>query len=179
MRLDRRSLLLVATALAMTAAVLMAPFGPGPAIVARITADTPEAQLDLFIGAVERGDIERARSLWVIPGGYNEPLRSALEARRLAVTEGLARARPASHTIERAQWWGTCCMPHVIATSAGAGGVRYRVSFAGVGGYVVDIFAMDTSWLYDGQPARGWAVRDVYPANEMPVYWTWSDDPPQ
>jgi len=57
MRLDRRSLLVVATALGVTAAVLMAPFGPGPAIVARITADTPEAQLDLFIGAVERGEI--------------------------------------------------------------------------------------------------------------------------
>lgn len=67
MRLDRRSLLVVATALVVTAAVLMAPFGPGPAIVARITTDTPDAQL-----VIDGPHVARA-------GLRLEPFRSTVE----------------------------------------------------------------------------------------------------
>lgn len=172
----RRSLAIALLVLAVAAAIIVAPFGPGPAIVARVTADTPEGQLELFLRAVEGGEVERARSLWVIPPAMNESRRSGLESRRLSTTEQLALVRPASHAIERVQWWGTCCMPHVIDTSRGAGGARYWVSFASAGSYVVDVFAIDTSWLYDGQPARGWAVRDVYPRGEHAIYFTWPEN---
>ena len=84
---------------------------------------------------------------------------------------GAFAGRP--YVVERVQWWGTCCMPHVIDSPKGAGGARYRVRFDGSPvPYVVDVFATDTSWINDGQPARGWAVRDVYRESDRPLYFT-------
>lgn len=177
MRLGPRSLLVLAAALGLAAAILLAPFGPGPAIFARITADTPDGQLELFAGSIERGDLERARSLWIIPANASTPVRDSLEARQHEVMRELGGFAGRPYVVERVQWWGTCCMPRVIDSAKGAGGARYRVRFDGsLVPYVVDVFAVDTSWIYDGQPARGWAVRDVYREGERPLYYRASEN---
>jgi hypothetical protein len=177
MGLDRRSLLVLATAIAVAAAILLAPIGPGPAIVARLTADEPDGQLALFAGAIRSGDLARARSLWVIPANASGVVRDGLEERQHEIMAELARFAGAPYAVERVQWWANCCMPSVIPSRHGAGGARYWVRFDGSSTpYVVDIFAIDTSWLYDGQPARGWAVRDVYPEGERPLYFRWSEN---
>lgn len=173
MRLDLRSLLQLAASLAVAAAVLLAPFGPGPAIVAKITSDTPDGQLELFARSIERGELERARSLWIVPANASSPLRESLEARKREVMGELARFAGTRHVVQGVQWWGTCCMPHVIDSPRGAGGARYRVGFEGSPvQYVVDVFAADTSWIHDGQPARGWTVRDVYRSGDPALYFT-------
>lgn len=77
------------------------------------------------------------------------------------------------YVVERVQWWGTCCMPHVIDSPQGAGGARYRVRFDGsLVLYVVDVFAVDTSWIYDGPARARRAVRDVYREGDRPLYFT-------
>ena len=177
MRLHPRSLLVLAAGLGFTAAILLAPFGPGPAIVARITADTPDGQLELFARSIERGDLGRARSLWVLPANASQLVRDPLEARKHEVMRELGGLAGRPYVVERVQWWGTCCMPHVIDSPKGAGGARYWVRFDGsLVPYVVDVFATDTSWIYDGQPARGWAVRDVYRSTDRPLYFTWPEN---
>lgn len=173
MRLGLRSLLVLAAPLAVASAVLLAPFGPGPAIVARITSDTHDGQLELFARSIERGELERARSLWIVPANASAPVQESLEARKREVLGELARFAGTRHVVQGVQWWGTCCMPHVIDSPTGAGGARYRVSFEGSSvQYVVDVFAVDTSWIHDRQPARGWAVRDVYHSGDPPLYFT-------
>ena len=177
MVLSPRWLLVSATVLALGAAVLLAPFGPGPLIIARITADTPDAQLELFAGSIQRGDIERARSLWIIPANASTPVRDSLEGRKHALMAELAGFAGRPYVIERVQWWGTCCMPHVIESPKGAGGARYWVRFDGsLVPYVVDVFAADTSWVQAGQPASDWAVRDVYRSTDRPLYFAWPEN---
>lgn len=173
MRPGPRSLLVAAAALAVASAVLLAPFGPGPAIVARITSDTPDGQLELFARSIERGELERARSLWVVPANASATVQGPLGSRKNEVMRELGGFAGRRYVVESVQWWGTCCMPHVIDSSNGAGGARYRVRFDGsLVPYVVDVFAVDTSGFYNGQPARGWAVRDVYRSGDPPLYFT-------
>jgi hypothetical protein len=68
----------------------------------------------------------------------------------------------------------------VILASILAGGARLRVRFADRSGaaldYIVDVFDRDGG--SSGARAlltRHWVVRDVYPADQQPLYWTWSD----
>jgi len=161
----------IVAALAVLAAVLTAPFGPGPFIVARVSGDEPDATLTRFADAVSNGDLARARSLWIVGPNETPVFRARIERRQVETWQTLAGFVGRPYSVERVQWWSTCCMPSVIAGREGASAARYWVRFDGsLRPYVVTLIASDTQWMLEGAPARGWAVREVHLDGEEPIY---------
>lgn len=137
-----------------------------PYLVAPLLNDTPEARLEDYFEAIARGDADAALLFWKVdPGRKAEELGS----RRASVTADLASQRPRSWTVEHAEWWGMCCMPHIVDSRDQAGGARFTVSVDGKP-YRFDIIAMDHGGSWEGLPSRGWVLRDVYPVGAPPLY---------
>jgi hypothetical protein len=106
-----------------------------------------------------------------------------LQERRGVVTRqllGAVRPQPEYFALE---WWRTCCEPGVIADGDLAGGLRATLLLQDQLGrsatYVFDVLATDTGWLYDGLPARGWTLVDIYRPDEEPVDFRWPREGPR
>jgi hypothetical protein len=148
-------------------------------VVERLRGETPEARVRAYADAVLHGDEAAALNAWTLeaheqPDGRGEALRARREAiTRQLVGAGLVR----DFRINHIEWWRTCCEPGVINDSRGAGGARVHVQFLdGDGvphGYIFDIFHREGPYwgAAMGYPVRRWALYDVYPYDEEPLYW--------
>lgn len=146
----------------------------------RIAGETPSAKVDAYVRAVARGDEAAALDLWELPAVDLPNGRStALRQRRVDVTRGLIAAgiRPDA-AIRSIEWWRTCCEPGLIDGPRSAGGARLQVRLVDRSGtaldYVIDVFDRDggSSGLR-ALLTRHWVVRDVYPSDQPPLFWTW------
>src|SRR5438128_1007712 len=125
MRVRARTVLTIAAAIVTSVVVgffltfYTALGSPGWQLIGRAIGDTPEARVATYLEAVGRGDAQKAFDTWLL-----WPRHARLEqiaARRERVTRDLAARRPQA-TVERFQWWRTCCEPGVIDSRASAGG---------------------------------------------------------
>jgi len=146
----------------------------------RLTGETPSAKVAAYVGAVARGDEATALRLWELPStNLPDGRAAALGRRRMDVTRALIAAGVRSDvTIRSVEWWRTCCEPGVIADPGEAGGARLQIQLVDRQGsalrYVVDVFDRDGAYwgAAAGNPARHRVVRDVYPADQPPLFWT-------
>lgn len=148
------------------------------ALYEEIMGETPRAQVSMYLRAVAHGDETGALAAWELPD-WELPLgRSAtLASRRSEVTHKLIAVgtRP-DFVILDTEWWATCCEPRVISDPSGAGGARVRVQLLDANRtpsvYILDVFTCGPYWgAAMGYPPRDWALRDVYPAGEEPLYF--------
>lgn len=142
--------------------------------------ETPTAHIEAFLDAAARGDQAAALAQWVLPEwGLPEGRSAELAERRRRVTGELIAGRLdlKRYTIIHTEWWRTCCEPGVIADEGGAGGARVQVQFLDSDGapvqYMFDLFTLGGPYWGAalGYPPRTWALRDVYPAGEEPLFW--------
>ena len=151
----------------------------GTALWEQVTGRTAEARVAAYVQAMVSGDERAAQAVWELPDWEaNDGWGAALSARRQQVTETLmAAAATANYDILEVEWWRTCCEPGVIQRPQDAGGARFRVQLRGRDGsplvYIYDVFAGDTVYwgAAAGYPRREWALRDVYPADQEPLFW--------
>ena len=147
-------------------------FGPANRIVEQISGETPQAKVASYLALVAREDQDEALALWPA----SERLGPEYEARRHSVTTELEELGPElSHRVVKIEWWSTCCEPHVITDTRGAGFARLWVEVSGGDEprqYVFDVFVPGGYWGWmEGYPARHWEIVDVYPAGEEPLVW--------
>jgi hypothetical protein len=148
-------------------------------VVEQLTGETPEARIDAYVQAVLRGDAQSALTAWELPDWDLPAGRSALlAARREQVTRDLLGAGfQHDYMILHIEWWRTCCEPGPICSSREAGGARVSVQFLDREGrplsYTLDLFTRDGAYWGGamGYPPRQWALRDVYPTGEEPLFW--------
>ena len=138
-------------------------------VAERVTGNTPERAAADYASALLSRDESLALARWSLPTNASD----ALVARRATLTHQLLGT--ASHRVTNIEWWGTCCMPHIVEPEYAryAGFARLTVDLGDVP-YVFDIL---TAGHYspvndDGRP-RTWLIHDIYPANETPLFWTW------
>jgi len=165
--------------------------GPSPGaalratILERIRGETPQAKMHAYVCAVLRGDEEAALDAWMLRDPELSNGRSdALRERRQDVTQQLIAAElDANYMIMRIEWWTTCCEPGVTCDARNAGGARIHVQFLDRDGlplaYVFDVFHRDGPYWGSaaGNPPRRWALYDVYPRDEEPLFWRYVYEP--
>lgn len=141
--------------------------------------DQPQARVAGFMRAIARGDESAARQLWEIDDRSSEGTQSELAARREEVIAALTAAGISpDYKILEVEWWTTCCEPSVTCDARNAGGARLRVQFLTQDGlpvsYMFDIFAREQPYWGDAaeNPPRDWVIRDVYPYQQAPLFWT-------
>jgi hypothetical protein len=138
-------------------------------VAERVTGNTPERAAADYASALLSRDESLALARWSLPTNTSD----ALVARRATLTHQLLGT--ASHRVTNIEWWGTCCMPTIVTAEYAqyAGFARLSVDLDGVP-YVFDILAAGHVSRFDdyGGP-RTWLIRDVYPATEKPLFWTW------
>ncbi len=144
----------------------------------RITGETPQAKLEVYVHAIAHGDQVTALDQWELPHLSNqEQLNALVERRRQVTSDLLAAGLSPKFTILHIQWWGTCCEPGVLKESRDAGGARMHVQLLDKKGlplvYVFDIFVRNLPYwgAAEGYPVRHWVIRDVYPEGQEPLYW--------
>lgn len=144
----------------------------------RITGETPQAKATAYVRAVARGDEKAALELWEVPSPPDQEQLQALAERREQVTSELIAARvEPDFILLDAEWWTTCCEPSVTPDPRSAGGARMTVQLLDKEGspaiYVLDVFVRDGPYwgAAAGYPFRHWALRDVYPEGQEPLYW--------
>lgn len=147
----------------------------------RLTNETPEAKVAVYVRAVAKGDEVAALEAWVVPSGIAQ---SEVAARRERFTrEWIGRRMQPNLTIQAIEWWRTCCEPSVTQDLRNAGGARVRVLWNDQSGtaesYFFDVFARGGAYWGEalGFPARQWEIREVYPAGVEPLYWKFSSRP--
>lgn len=159
----------------MIAAVIALSTPPFWNALAAVTGDTPEARIETYVRAVARGDERGAIDEWQI--WTTGPQRNALVERRASTTRALIAAglREGTTVVER-EWWSACCELRVIPDRGGSGVLRAQVRIASrTGGervMVFDVVARDTQPVWEGLPARQWALSDVYSSAEAPLALT-------
>lgn len=166
-------------------------YGPSPGaalratIQKRIRGETPQARVTAYAHAVLRGDQDAALEAWMLPDRELSNGRSdALRKRRQEVTRQLIAAElDADFRIGHIEWWRTCCEPGVTCDSRSAGGARIHVQFLDRDGsplaYVFDVFHRGGPYWGGaaGYPPRRWALYDVYPRDEEPLFWRYVYEP--
>lgn len=154
-------------------------------VVEWLRGERAAARLDAYVRAILRGDGRAAWDAWELPQWELAAGRSAaLQKRRQDVTRDLLAAgiRP-DYSILHIEWWRTCCEPGVTSDSRSAGGARIQVQFVDRQGqplaYTVDVFTGDGAYwgAAMGYPVRHWVLRDVYPADEQPLFWRYVYEP--
>jgi len=149
--------------------------GPVNLLVERVIGETPQAKVSSYLTLVARGEQDKALALWPA----SEWLGPEYEARRHSVTTELERLGPElSHQVLKIEWWGTCCEPHIMTDSRGAGFARLWVEISGgdeARQYVFDVLVRGGAYWgeWEGYPVRHWQIVEVYPAGEEPLYWRW------
>lgn len=168
----------VAILLALILAILALLSPPGTAFLERVLRESPEARVADYVRAVAHGDERAAGAVWKLPSSLPGGSIEALRERRRTVTHELAtRGLRPTFEVVHTEWWSLCCEPHVVDDPRYAGGARMTVRLtAGDGAtltYVFDVFTLGGA-CWEGDtfcPSRRWALRDVYPAGEEPLFW--------
>jgi hypothetical protein len=150
-----------------------------------IRGETPEARVAAYVQAIVRGDEEAALAAWEVRTEEAPEGRSALlnERRQEVTRELLAAGLDPDYTILGIEWWSTCCEPGVTDDPRNAGGARITVQFLGQDGwpllYLFDVFNRGGSYwgAAAGYPPRSWALYDVYPQGDEPLFWRWVYEP--
>ena len=176
------TILVIVSLFAMTCllGIWLFVFPDGKLIIEQTTGETPESKLQAYALAIARSDEGMALRLWELPTLTNADQLNALAVRRSRVTTELltVRVKP-EYRVDNVEWWSTCCDPTVTNNSRNAGGARMRVQFLDSKGsprqYMFDIFTRDP---YPGAaldyPLRQWAIRDIYPMGQEPIYWRYT-----
>ncbi len=135
-----------------------------------------QAPITQFVQALARHESVTAMTLWEIA---ERNTQEAITQRRESVIADLGNAgiQPDVEILS-VEWWSTCCDPSVICDARDAGGARLRVQLLDKAGqprsYVFDVFTREQPYwgAAAGYPAREWVLRDVYPYDEQPLFWT-------
>ncbi len=154
-------------------------------VVERLRGETPEARVRAYVRAVLRDDEAAALEAWTLQDressdGRGEALRERREqmTRQLIVGQWDEEVR-----INHIEWWRTCCEPGLADDPRGAGGARIHVQLLDSDGsphlFIFDIFHRDGPYwgAAMGYPVRNWALYDVYPYDEEPLFWRWVHEP--
>jgi hypothetical protein len=164
------------TALALlTTLGLDTSFDAARHLLERALGKAPEAQVMRYLDAICRGDRQAALSRWPSPATPD----SALEARRVSITDELLGYGPdLQYQMLAVEWWRTCCEPAVIDDPGEAGGARIRVAIRRQGRpqtiYFFDLLVPGGYWgATAGAPAHRWTLVDVYPEGAAPIAWPW------
>jgi hypothetical protein len=155
------------------------------AVVERLAGETPQAKIDTYVQALRRGDSQAAAAAWELPDWELPEGRSALLAarREQATRDLMAAAIQRDYLLIHTEWWRTCCEPAPICDAREAGGARVTVQFLDRIGrplsYTFDLFTRDGAYWGGamGYPPRRWALRDVYPAGQEPLFWRFVNEP--
>jgi hypothetical protein len=138
----------------------------------------PQMQIADFVQAVTRKDSPAALALWEIRDSSPANVQSHLAARREGIIADLiAHEIDPNYMILDIEWWRTCCEPGVINDWRNAGGARIHVQFmTGAGDpihYYFDVFTRLQPYPGEaaGYPKQDWVIRDVYPADQQPLFW--------
>lgn len=149
--------------------------GNGVPFVEALIQDTPQAQVDAYLGRVSSGDRTGALGVWQLPDRTFPEVLDRLIQRRMVVTERLTTQPPKVHRIAAIEWWSMCCEPHPVTDRRHATLARVTVEIgrAPVERYVFDVGVADPARsLIDGL-ARRWILRDVYRSDEQPLLVRW------
>jgi len=148
------------------------------------TGNLPQEKVAAFVQSIVQGNKTAALKLWEIYDKSLPEQKSTMEKRQQIVISGLLSAGiNHEYMILGIEWWGTCCEPRVINDSRDAGGARIKVQFLDKNGspivYIFDVFTREQPYWGDaeGYPPRDWVIRDVYPDNKKPLFWTLIYDP--
>jgi hypothetical protein len=145
--------------------------------------ETPEAKIELYVQSISRGNKKEALDLWQFPDWWDSSFIGfkELRERREKITNELAKTNIHSDfTITGIEWWNTCCMPSVTDNSNHANGARVYVQITDFDNnkldYIFDVFVL-SGHREPGMESsiRHWIIRDVYPRNEKPLFWTMSN----
>lgn len=138
--------------------------------------ETPGARVSDYLRVIQTQDRAGALEAWTLPAP-NAKSFTSLNERRSQITDELLGRSITGFTILDTQWWGTCCEPGVTTLARNAGGARLHVQLMDAQGrpwqYIFDVFT-NGSYFGDaiGNPYRHWLLRDVYPSDEPPLFWT-------
>jgi hypothetical protein len=154
-------------------------------VVERLRGETPEAQVRAYVRAVLRDDEAAALEAWTLQDHELADGRSeALRERREQMTLHLIASRWDEEVrINHIEWWRTCCEPGVTDDPRGAGGARVHVQFLDSEDsphlFIFDVFHRDGAYwgAAMGYPVRHWALYDVYPYDEEPLFWRFVHEP--
>ena len=140
-----------------------------------VSGETPQARITAYLQAIQSQDRAAALDTWSLPSDGTDAF-VALSGRRYSITDELLSRKITGFTIFEPQWWSTCCDPGVTFQSRNAGGARVQVQVLDAQGqpwiYIFDVF-VDGPYYGDatGNPYRHWLLRDIYPSDELPIYW--------
>jgi hypothetical protein len=141
---------------------------------------TVKERLDIFIGAIAKGNNDGALAGWHIPSELSAEVATPLAERRdklIALLSG-SDVSP-NYSILDVQLWGPrCCensYPSVPTSYISAIGARVTIQLVDKQGnpldiYYVDIFA-PPSRQNDWGAVKYWQIVDVYSPSEKPLYW--------
>lgn len=152
----------------------------------RIIGETPQAKISAYLRSVMNNHQRKALAVWQLQGlkqgadfsldpSYNFYL---LTQRREEITKDLISKGIKDFKILKTEWWRTCCEPDIISNFADAGGARTTVQLTDKNGstynYIFDVFHRETSYwgAAEGYRPRQWVLRDAYPENDQPLFWT-------
>jgi len=151
-------------------------------LIEKVIGETPEAKVSAYVEAIAKNNREQALDLWKLPEWQNSNFEgyNQLKERREKTTNNLLKAKTNSDfTVTHVEWWSTCCVSRVINDSNWANGARVHVQLTDSNGvrhpYIFDVFV----WKGRVEPGissvRYWAIRDIYPENQEPLFWTRQD----
>jgi|WetSurSiteA1Bulk_404760.scaffolds.fasta_scaffold72907_2 hypothetical protein len=155
-------------------ALLLGDLSPNM-LLEMISNETPQAKITRYLQAIQSQDRDAALGAWILPSDSSMTSKDLIERRDL-ITDELLSLKISEFTIFELQWWGTCCDPGVTRHARNAGGARVAVQVLDANGqpwiYTFDVFT-NGSYYGDavGNPYRHWFLRDVYPQNELPIFW--------
>ena len=138
----------------------------------------PQEKVDAFVQSIVQGNKTAAVKLWEIYDKSSPEQQNAMGKRQEIVIPALLSAKiNPEYMILGIEWWGTCCEPRVINDARNAGGARIKVQFLSKNElpivYTFDVFTREPYWgVAEGYPPRDWVIRDVYPENKKPLFWT-------
>ena len=151
-------------------------------LIEKVINETPEAKISAYIEAVAENNREQALDLWKLPEWQNSSFEgdNQLEKRKEKTTDDLFKAKINSDfTVTRVEWWSTCCAPRIINNSNWANGARVHVQLTNSSGikrpYIFDVFVWKGRIEPGISSVRYWTIRDIYPENQEPLFWTRED----
>lgn len=167
--------------LTLTSLAVLAVLGPTVScstahhLLERALGRTPQAQIEQYLTAINKGDRRTALRFWSPPDQSNV----ALADRRQSVTDSLLAYGPyLEHRVLDVVWWRTCCEPGVITNPDEAGGARVQVAIHGndqpEAVFFFDLLVPGGYWgAAAGYPVREWVIVDIYPETKDPLAWSW------
>jgi hypothetical protein len=145
--------------------------------------EKPEIRVIDYLKAVKENNEIKALTIWKLPEWEGWKLNeesSLLKERRQDLTESLVKNGVKDFNILQIEWWNTCCEPSITNNRRDAGGARIRVQLVDSNNskdiYIFDVFHRETSYWGPvlNYPVRHWVLRDIYPANQEPLFWKFS-----